>query len=91
MPGFWLAMNATNSKINLKGVPTVEPVFGLPATWITEAERKTAEVGGFTLVDAASVLVTHLSETVKRIATPSSAGRTSSRSSTTSRRPIRPW
>jgi flagellar biosynthesis protein FlhA len=66
MPGFWLAMNATDSKINLKGVPTVEPVFGLPATWIGEAERKTAEVGGFTLVDAASVLVTHLSETVKR-------------------------
>jgi flagellar biosynthesis protein FlhA len=66
MPGYWLAMNATNSKVTLKGVPTVEPVFGLPATWITEAERKTAELGGHTLVDAASVLVTHLSETVKR-------------------------
>jgi flagellar biosynthesis protein FlhA len=66
MPGYWLAMNATNSKLALKGVPTVEPVFGLPATWIADAERKTAEVSGYTLVDAASVLVTHLSEMVKR-------------------------
>ena len=66
MPGYWMAMNATNSRVTLKGVPTVEPVFGLPATWITESERKTAEVSGFTLVDAASVMVTHLSETVKK-------------------------
>ncbi|MBI5386130.1 MAG: flagellar biosynthesis protein FlhA [Verrucomicrobia bacterium] len=66
MPGYWLAMNATNSKTTLKGIPTVEPVFQLPATWITDVERKTAEVSGYTVVDAASVLVTHLSETVKR-------------------------
>ena len=43
MPGHWLAMNATNSKITLKGIPTVEPVFQLPATWVTDVERKTAE------------------------------------------------
>jgi flagellar biosynthesis protein FlhA len=66
MPGYWLAMNATNSRVTLKGVPTVEPVFHLPATWITDVERKNAEVAGFTVVDAASVLVTHLSETIKR-------------------------
>jgi flagellar biosynthesis protein FlhA len=66
MPGYWLAMNATNSKTRLKGIPTVEPVFQLPATWVTDVERKTAEVSGYTIVDAASVLVTHLSETVKR-------------------------
>ncbi len=66
MPGYWLAMNATNSRATLKGVPTVEPVFQLPATWITDVERKNAELNGFTVVDAASVLVTHLSETVKR-------------------------
>ena len=66
MPGHWLAMNATGSKTQLKGVPTVEPVFQLPATWITDVERKNAEVAGHTVVDAASVLVTHLSETVKR-------------------------
>jgi flagellar biosynthesis protein FlhA len=66
MPGYWLAMNATNSRVTLKGVATVEPVFQLPATWVTEAERKNAEINGFTVVDASSVLVTHLSETVKR-------------------------
>jgi flagellar biosynthesis protein FlhA len=66
MPGHWLAMNASNSKTILKGLPTVEPVFKLPATWISEPERKSAEVSGYTVVDAASVLVTHLSETVKR-------------------------
>src|SRR5664279_4748041 len=65
-PGQWLAMNAANSKAVLKGVPTVEPVFQLPATWISDAERKVAELGGFTVVDAPSVLVTHLSETVRR-------------------------
>ncbi|MGO8700736.1 MAG: flagellar biosynthesis protein FlhA [Limisphaerales bacterium] len=66
MPGHWLAMNASNSKVVLKGMPTVEPVFKLPATWIADAERKNAEVSGYTVVDASSVLVTHLSETVKR-------------------------
>lgn len=66
MPGHWLAMNATNAKTTLKGVPTVEPVFQLPATWVTEVERKNAEIAGHTVVDAASVLVTHLSETIKR-------------------------
>jgi flagellar biosynthesis protein FlhA len=66
MPGHWLAMNATNSKVALKGMPTVEPVFQLPATWVTDVERKAAEVAGYTVVDAASVLVTHLSETIRR-------------------------
>ncbi len=65
-PSHWLAMNATNSKVTLKGIPTLEPVFQLPATWVTDVERKTAEVSGYTLVDAPSVLVTHLSETVRR-------------------------
>lgn len=66
MPGYWLAMNASNSRVTLKGVATVEPVFQLPATWVTDAERKNAEINGFTVVDASSVLVTHLSETIKR-------------------------
>jgi len=66
MPNNWLAMNATNSKVTLKGIPTVEPVFQLPATWVSEVERKNAEVSGFTVVDAPSVLITHLSESVRR-------------------------
>ena len=66
MANHWLAMNATNSKIALHGTPTVEPVFKLPATWITDVERKNAELASYTVVDAPSVLVTHLSETIKR-------------------------
>lgn len=65
MANHWLAMNATNSKVTLRGTPTVEPVFKLPATWITDVERKNAELANYTVVDAPSVLVTHLSETVK--------------------------
>ena len=65
MPGRWLAMNVSGSKVKLKGVPTREPVFNLDATWIDEAEKKTAELNGFTVVDPASVLITHLSETLK--------------------------
>jgi flagellar biosynthesis protein FlhA len=66
MAGHWMAMNATHSKVTIKGTPTTEPVFGLPAIWITDAERKNAELAGYTVVDAPSVLVTHLSETLKR-------------------------
>ncbi|MCX6954728.1 MAG: flagellar biosynthesis protein FlhA [Verrucomicrobia bacterium] len=65
MPGRWLAMNVSGSKVRLKGVPTREPVFNLEATWIDEGEKKTAELNGFTVVDPASVLITHLSETLK--------------------------
>jgi flagellar biosynthesis protein FlhA len=65
MPGRWLAMNVSGSKVRLKGVPTREPVFNLEATWIDESEKKTAEINGFTVVDPASVLITHLSETLK--------------------------
>ncbi len=68
MPGRWLAMNVTNSNVRLRGVPTREPVFNLEATWITEEEKKTAEINGFTVVDAPSVLVTHLSEALKGVA-----------------------
>ncbi|MFT3828095.1 MAG: flagellar biosynthesis protein FlhA [Opitutaceae bacterium] len=65
MPGRWLAMNVNGSNIRLKGIPTREPVFGLDASWIANDEKTTAEVNGFTVVDPSSVLITHLSETLK--------------------------
>ena len=65
MPGRLLAMNVAGSKVALAGVPTREPVFHLDATWIDETEKRTAEINGFTIVDPASVLITHLSETLK--------------------------
>ena len=66
MPGHWMAMNTANSTVVLKGVPTTEPVFKLPATWVDEVERRNAEMAGYTVVDASSVLVTHLSELIRR-------------------------
>ena len=68
LQGRWLAMNVTNSPVPLKGVPTVEPVFGISATWIADEERRAAEMHGYTVVDPGSVLITHLSEVIKRSA-----------------------
>ena len=62
----WLAMNVTNSPVPLKGVATIEPVFGINATWIGEEERRAAEIHGYTVVDPSSVMITHLSEALKR-------------------------
>lgn len=66
MPGHWMAMNTANSSVVLKGVPTTEPVFKLPATWVDEVERRNAEMAGYTVVDSSSVMVTHLSESIRR-------------------------
>src|SRR3954466_13962889 len=49
----------------VSGVPTTEPAFGLPAVWIAEAGRTEAEALGFTVVDGESVIVTHLTETIR--------------------------
>jgi len=68
LPGRWMAMNVSGSNVRLRGVPTREPVFNLDATWIDEAEKKTAELNGYTVVDPSSVMITHLSETLKSIA-----------------------
>jgi flagellar biosynthesis protein FlhA len=68
LPNRWLAMNVTNSPVPLKGVATVEPVFGINATWIGDDEKRSAEIHGYTVVDPGSVLITHLSESIKRAA-----------------------
>jgi flagellar biosynthesis protein FlhA len=49
----------------LKGKPTFDPAFGLPAWWIHESARDEAEILGFTVVDPTSVLVTHLTEVLR--------------------------
>ncbi len=68
MPGRSMAMNVAGSTVRLRGVPTREPVFNLEATWIAEDEKKTAELNGYTVVDPSSVMITHLSETLKSVA-----------------------
>lgn len=68
LPNRWLAMNVANSPVELNGVTTVEPVFGMNAIWIGEDQKQQAEIHGYTVVDATSVLVTHLAESLRRAA-----------------------
>ncbi len=65
MTNHFLAMNPGTAEEGLEGIPTTEPAFGLPALWITSAQRETAEVLGYTVVDPSSVLTTHLTEIIK--------------------------
>jgi flagellar biosynthesis protein FlhA len=66
VPGHRLAMNPGDAVPGLSGIPTNEPAFGLPAVWIDDAQRPEAEALGYTVVDAESVIVTHLTETIRR-------------------------
>ena len=67
-PGQFLAMDPGTAEGDIPGIETHEPAFGLPARWITPAYRERAELLGYTVVDAESVLATHLTELVKRFA-----------------------
>ncbi|MGH2876631.1 MAG: flagellar biosynthesis protein FlhA, partial [Solirubrobacteraceae bacterium] len=65
MAGHKLAMDPGDAVGNLSGIPTTEPAFGLPAVWIADAQHSEAEALGYTVVDAESVIVTHLTETIR--------------------------
>ena len=65
-PGRWLAMNISHSDQVIPGEATTEPVFNLPAVWIDEQHRSSAELAGYTVVDSTSVLVTHFQECIRR-------------------------
>ncbi|MET0687429.1 MAG: flagellar biosynthesis protein FlhA [Solirubrobacteraceae bacterium] len=65
MAGHQLAMDPGDAMGELAGVPTTEPAFGLPAVWVAEPTRAEAEALGWTVVDAESVVVTHLTEVIR--------------------------
>jgi flagellar biosynthesis protein FlhA len=50
----------------VEGIETTEPVYGLPALWITSANKENAELKGYTVIDPESVFITHLSETLRK-------------------------
>jgi flagellar biosynthesis protein FlhA len=60
-PGMLMAINPGGASVKLPGTVTVDPAFGLPATWIEERQRDMAQMNGFTVVDCATVVATHLS------------------------------
>jgi flagellar biosynthesis protein FlhA len=59
-PERFLAINPGHAMGQLAGTPTQDPAFGLPAVWIDGARRDEAQVAGYTVVDAATVIATHL-------------------------------
>lgn len=63
---YYLALDPGNSTGPIEGIDTIEPAYGIPGKWVTESEREMAEVYGYTVIDALSVIVTHMSETIKR-------------------------
>lgn len=62
----YMAMNPGNVRDEINGIPTKEPAFGLPALWIPENLRDRAEMMGYTVVDAPSIIATHMTEIVRR-------------------------
>jgi len=65
MTHYYLAMNPGTAEGEVDGIATKEPTYGLPALWIKEDAKEKALAQGFTVVDLATVLTTHLSEIVK--------------------------
>src|SRR4051795_3357099 len=65
MAGHQLAMDPGDAVGQLPGVQTTEPAFGLPAIWIADVQRAEAEALGYTVVDPESVIVTHLTESIR--------------------------
>ncbi len=61
----YMAMNPGYVEEEITGIPTFEPSFHLPAIWITEAQRERAESLGYTVVDAPSIIATHLTEVIR--------------------------
>jgi flagellar biosynthesis protein FlhA len=64
-PGQQMVMDPGGRQVALPGIHTTEPTFGLPATWVDAALKEEATINGYTVVDAATVLSTHLTELIK--------------------------
>jgi flagellar biosynthesis protein FlhA len=68
MVGYCLAMNPDEDAPPLEGIPTKEPAFGLPALWVEDRQRERAQLAGYTVVDASTVVATHLVEKIREFA-----------------------
>src|SRR4051794_6325773 len=64
-PGQFMAMDPMGGQVQLPGQHMLEPTFGLPATWVDASLRDEAQLRGYTVVDAATVITTHLTEVIK--------------------------
>ena len=62
----WLAISASATNSGLEGIRAKDPTYGLPAVWILDEQRRVAREAGCTVVDATTVLLTHLTEVIKQ-------------------------
>lgn len=63
---YYLALEPSNPAGEIEGIETVEPAYGIPSRWILPENKEMAEIYGYTVIDPLSVMLTHLSETVKK-------------------------
>lgn len=63
---YYLALEPANPSGEIDGIETVEPAYGIPSKWILPENKEMAEIYGYTVIDPLSVMVTHLSETIRR-------------------------
>ncbi len=68
MVGHYLALSGGANAVEIKGVPTRDPAFDLPAVWIPENRREEASRAGYTVIDPSTVVATHLTELFKKYA-----------------------
>ena len=64
-PNQFMVMDPAGNQVAVPGIHTTEPTFGLPATWVDASLKEEASLKGYTVVDAATVLSTHLTELLK--------------------------
>ncbi len=64
-PNSFMVMDPAGNQVGIPGIHTIEPTFGLPATWVDASLKEEASLKGYTVVDAATVLSTHLTELLK--------------------------
>lgn len=65
---YYLALEPSTPVTQIDGIETIEPAYGIPGKWITSDKKEMAEIYGYTVIDPLSVMLTHLSETVKKFA-----------------------
>lgn len=63
---YYLALEPSNPAGEIEGIETIEPAYGIPSRWILPENKEMAEIYGYTVIDSLSVMLTHLSETVKK-------------------------
>ncbi len=63
---YYLALEPSSPAGEIEGIETIEPAYGIPSRWILPENKEMAEIYGYTVIDPLSVMLTHLSETVKK-------------------------